>query len=50
MIRWTPSDKAAYVAFLRKQHRAEKAKPESIAKMFNLNNIQADLNSLEVKS
>ena len=47
---WTKEDREEYVSFLRKEHRKEKARPETIAKMVNLNNIQADLNSLEVTS
>jgi hypothetical protein len=49
-MKYTAEDQLSYVSFLRKEYRKEKAKPETIAKMVNLNNIQADLNSLETKN
>jgi len=45
---WTLEDKKDYVNYLNKEYRREKAQPDTIAKMVNLNNIQADVNSINL--
>lgn len=45
---WNLQDKKDYVQYLSKEIREENKKPVSIAKMVNINNLQADLNSMNV--
>ena len=44
---WTEQDKQDYVQHLKREVREENKKPVTIAKMFNLSNLHADLNNLE---
>lgn len=45
---WTLEDKKDYAQHLRREIREENKKPVSIAKMVNINNLHADLNSLDL--
>lgn len=46
---WNLQDRKEYAQYLSKQIREENKKPVSIAKMVNINNLHADLNSVNVK-
>lgn len=45
---WNLQDKEDYVQYLTKEIREENKKPVSIAKMVNINNLHADLNSIDL--
>lgn len=43
---FSEQDRKDYQQFLKRQLREEKKKPQTIAKMFNLNNLYEDLKNL----
>ena len=45
---WNLQDKEDYVQHLRKELRDEKKNPESIARLVNINNLNADINSIDL--